>query len=154
MILRPVSGLGQHVRQLSVTWSLTTRPPQTHYESVQSVSTIASYPLEEVAYLVPPSVVEQLTNKRTDLFCIYKTRLSSAKHSLSEYSPSLGQFLLWTTAPNSASSFYTSLPNSAVRGPQKPHISIIYTTNRVLCRVTRPCTGIYLCPFSTPNTAS
>ena len=28
-----------------------------------------------------------------------------------------------------------------------------HTTNRVLCRVTRPGTSIYPCPFSTPNTA-
>ena len=59
---------------------------------------------------------------------VYTTRLASAKHSLSEYSPSLGQSLFWTTAPNSASSFYTSLPNSAVRGPQIPYISIILRT--------------------------
>ena len=74
---------------------------------------------------------DYVTNKRTDLFsngCIYITRLASAKLSLSKYSPSLGQSLFWTTAPNSASSFYTSLPNSAVRGPQIPHISIILRT--------------------------
>ena len=55
--IRVVPVMLQHVRQLSVTWSLATRPPQTHYESVQSVSTVARYPLEEAAYLVPPSVV-------------------------------------------------------------------------------------------------
>ena len=48
--------------------------------------------------------------------------------SLSEYSPSLGESLFRTRAPNSASSFYTSLLNSVVRGLQKPHISILLRT--------------------------
>ena len=81
----------------------------------------------------------------TDLFsngCIYETRLASPKLSLSEYSPSLDESFFRTRAPNSASSFYTSLPNSAVRGPLKPHISIM-----VLCRVTRPGTAMYMCPY-------
>ena len=42
-------------------------------------------------------------------YCKYTTRLASAKHSLSEYSPSLGESLFRTRAPNSALSFRVRL---------------------------------------------
>ena len=75
-----------------------------------------------------PLVFHNLPSLYHPSFTLYKIRLASTKLCLSEYSPSLDESLFRTRAPNSASSFYTSLPNSVVRGLQKPHISILLRT--------------------------